>query len=363
MLGVAIVALYAAATAVAVDRGRPPGAGELLARAQDFVRDARTVEVTGAGKLEGAGAATGDYYSHGEVVFPDRYHLVTSVLDTWFEELVVGHRAWVRTAVGRAELDDEQWVPLAGGDPGIVGPAAGFANIGPTAVRAFVLDAHDPEVASRSDGHAVLAVDSQGERLRLTMATGGRVERIGFGTTLNGAGFRGELRLARWDARQRIEPPPDADVDPTPGIDEEDVAAYRDAPLFQPRGIPDGWALDTATVVPADESVEDCDQVELDYLDPDDDENGYLTIYEMPPDCPDHTPIGGTPFTAGPHAGSYVEEDGELQAEIVIGGTLVQVQTDLPPSDLAIVLADLLPLDLGVTPAPLPGLGKAARPA
>ncbi len=123
---------------------------------------------------------------------------------------------------------------------------------------------------------------------------------------------------------------------------------------------PSGGVLDFADVIPAEDTLEECDQVEVDYIDPDDEEAGYLYLFQLPVTCADpKPPAGAQPFRAGANRGwiTVDPEDG-VQAQLVVGRTVLQADTDLVPAELARVLAQLVPLDFSVTPAGIPGLGR-----
>src|SRR3954465_7273319 len=64
----AIAAIYVGDVVVAIDRGGPPSAGELLGRARRFADDARTMRFTAAIDTDGSKSS-----ATGVVVFPDRY--------------------------------------------------------------------------------------------------------------------------------------------------------------------------------------------------------------------------------------------------------------------------------------------------
>ena len=164
-----------------------------------------------------------------------------------------------------------------------------------------------------------------------------------------------------WGDHVTVEPPAESEIDPTPDIDEEDLAAYHDAPLLQPVGVPEGWALDGAYVVWAEGGEVACDQAEIDYLDPRDEIQGYLYLAEMAAGCADlEPPPDSTPFVAGSARGWIESYDSEgVFAQIVVGPTVVEIDTDLSAASLARVLAELRPLDLTVEPEPIAGLTLA----
>ncbi len=167
-----------------------------------------------------------------------------------------------------------------------------------------------------------------------------------------------EVEYSGWGEPVTVEAPSDAEIDRTPWVEEEAIAGFLDVPLLQPRGIPEGWVLDYADVLPADEFDGACDQVEIDYISPDD-EFGYLYLYQSDIDCADtEAPSESEPFVAGSNRG-WIEADAEYGytfAQIVVGRTVIEADTDLSPEALARVLSQLRTLDFTVEPDPIPGL-------
>ncbi|HEX7275953.1 MAG TPA: hypothetical protein VF244_01130, partial [Acidimicrobiales bacterium] len=167
-----------------------------------------------------------------------------------------------------------------------------------------------------------------------------------------------DMEYSGWGEPVTIEAPSDTEIDRTPWVEEEVIADFLDVPLLQPRGIPEGWVLDYADILPAGDYDEACDQVEIDYIDPDA-EDGYLYLYESDVDCADtEAPPDSEPFTAGSNRG-WIEADedgGYAFAQIVVGRTVIEADTDLSPAALAQVLSQLRTLDFTVEPDQIPGL-------
>src|SRR5262249_55445278 len=114
---------------------------------------------------------------------------------------------------------------------------------------------------------------------------------------------------SKWGESVVIAAPTAAEIDATPDIKEEKVAAFKDAPLLQPAGLPKGWVLSGADVLSPDETTEHCPEVEVDYEDPTNQDSGYLTIYEFTPSCANPAaPPGASGFAAGPYRG-YAQVD------------------------------------------------------
>ena len=255
--------------------------------------------------------------------------------------------------------------------------AVAFDQFGrPTDIPRIVEAAHRPLVERRYDDATVLRCELRiddafirgGDQVdeatvELTVREDGQLERLLLRFSGDPGNGRLDYHLSDWGEPVQIEAPPEAEIDPTPEIDEEAVANFKDAPLLQPRAIPEGWEQTYATVLEADETEEDCRQVEVDYEDPDDPEDGYLYIYELPRACADlDPPRRSRPFRAGPNSG-WIDEDDEdgVRAQLVVGATVLQVDTDLDPAVLATVLSQLVPLDLNKPPTAQPGLTRRSR--
>ncbi len=419
VVGISAVAVFATSTSAAIVRVTrdEPTAEELLAEARRFVVEHKTVAFRATSRQEsslGSFGFTGEddeevprdqastmvnrAVIEGVAVDPDRTRVVTRSDGSVFESIVVGDETWVRYAGDEDELADRKWTDtgffdeafeeepsdgLFGGFGGFfafasdqesdvggltrlldrtVAPSVVSRNGDETVVRAG-LDPRDEEPSEVTERH-------QGT-LEITLADDGRPVRSVVEQSIEVEGgdefpsFRSDSRLEQefsaWGEPVDVEAPAEADVDRTPNIEEESIADFDDAPLLQPRGIPEGWVLDYADLVPADESDDGCEQVELDYIDPDDESYGYLYLYESASDCADtDAPPDSEPFTAGANRGWIESYDDEFTyAQIVVGGTVITVDTDLSPQSLARVLGQLRALDFSIEPDPIAGLESA----
>jgi hypothetical protein len=383
-----VVALAVAAAAQVVAGGAvvaartvwagPPPAEEVLARVQEVAVEAGTYRFEGDGRAEarfsesrpGRGTSTlVRYRLEGAGVGTDRTRFSYDSGDEKGEAIVVGSTAWVRwLAPDEGEVAGERWVEFALDEPGPYQAAV----VGTIPLLSYVAAAERPEVVSRDGGRTVLRTSVDDRKLRddegsatleLTIGPRSRLERIvvDHRRLLDGAlDVHLDVALSGWGEPVAVEPPPPEDVDRTPGIEEERVLAFRAAPLYQPRGIPEGWVLELADVIPAEDTVEGCEQVELDYTDPHDPEYGYLWLYQVPATCRGLvTPDGAQAFRAGAYRGwVLVDPEYGTFAQVTVGATVVQADTDLTSADLARVLGDLVPLDFAVAPQPLAGVGQ-----
>ena len=150
--------------------------------------------------------------------------------------------------------------------------------------------------------------------VEIEVLDGGEIQSIEQTTKGDGMESVSTIRFSDWGAAVRIAEPTADQVDPTPGLEEEAIAAWKGVSLYMPKAIPVGWALDYADVLPADDTVEGCEQVEIDIspvdVDFSADEFPYLWIYLLPTSCAeDFTGPGVKAFRAGPYSG-FVATDG-----------------------------------------------------
>ena len=214
--------------------------------------------------------------------------------------------------------------------------------------------------------------------VRLTHAPDGRLDGLEV-TTVAGEGEerssdRSTLRFSGWGDPVAVDAPDRASVDPTPGIDEEDLAAFRAFPVLAPATPPAGMVLEYATVTEEDAEEETCAAAELSYGsrapdgEPEDDEAvpAFLRVTVRSAACPwaDETGpfFGGSgdavPVQVGPHPGELRELrfPGEGPAEAMVNlqftvdGVTVSVDSDLPGEQVVAAMATVAPLDVDAQP-------------
>jgi hypothetical protein len=129
---------------------------------------------------------------------------------------------------------------------------------------------------------------------------------------------------------------PSADqLDPTPDIDEEELAAFADTPLVAPAAPPVGTQLRSVLVLPAERTLEGCPQVQLVYADGADVDN--LVVFLLPQTCAlayDDTPYDQT------YGGLPSRFDGY---EVLFGTTVVQLDGTLREPEFEVVAESLQP--------------------
>ena len=394
---VATVALVVVLVVLVAAEDPPPSARELLDRTQAFVDDAETVEYRGASafSVEEGDESEGGLFSFTERVtfevgaeLPDRARLVaTSAFDGEgfvSEAVYVDDHVYTREAADEDGLDDEMWLL----DDEYAAVAFG-ATIAPLDLAGVIDDVSAPRVLARARGRVLLRVGvdfadvvpdqlsvSYGEispvagaarpvvvepdgPMDLIVTEDGRLEALRV-SVVAAYGLTTAMRIefTSWNGDVEIDEPDEDDVDETPGIDEEVIADYDDTALYQPVALPEGWLLDTAYILGEDETTSGCEEVNTffadeEYLDPQSNVfEGYLDIYQFPVTCLNGDLGDGDPFVAGQYTGVVTElEDGSYEVvRILVGETVVEVDTDLSLEDLAVILAELEPLDVESPP-------------
>jgi hypothetical protein len=224
--------------------------------------------------------------------------------------------------------------------------------------------------------------------IRLAHAPDGRLDELTI-TTESGKGDdrsvdRETLTFSAWGEPAEIDLPAPSDLDLTPGIEEEDIGAFRSFPLLAPRVPPDGFVLQDASVEQEDTETETCESVALLYgprLGPEDDGLGgtrppFLEVTLKSPSCEwldegiryygDEGPAEPLPVGAyqaelfrSEEDGSFLGRTGALHVRLTVGQTLIDAYSNLPVDQMVAALASLGPLDLAGQPidrhSPPPG--------
>lgn len=333
----------------------PPSAATALARARRFLEQAESVEYRGAQALEFEDDTTERTTFHEEAAFPDRSHSLAVYEDSAFEAIAVDGLLYSRDAADRDALAGAAWAEAEGEAGFFVLPAP------PQDLPELLAGARRPRLRGRGDDTTIirLTVDEIEPDLLLSVADDGRPVSLGYASDDEFVSEVVKIEFERWNGDVDIEEPDASDIDPTPLIDDEAVAAYDDAPLYQPRVIPEGWVLDSATVLPDFATTDDgdpCETVMLFFLEPDDAE-GYLSLYEAPTECVLPRPQRAEDFSAGSNDGWIADEGEFLEGTLIVDGTMLQFDTDLAPEALSVLLGDLVPLDLAKPPPAILELG------
>ena len=376
------VGLTAAGLTVLLTRDDEATPQELLEAARTSADAAKNVSFTGRLRIESEDPEEGGSFIDrvtikGSARLPNNARYTVEGSGFASEVIALGEVFYTRDAEKASDLEAKKWAETDLGEDdarsGVIRDegGAGEADLAdPVGLLRTLHAATDPVLVRRSkqsttiratvDPKRAYSADLAGEvtsaTIELTLRDEKQIDRAVLTAKGDGGSVTADYEFADWGKPVDVAAPSRADLDPTPGLEEEDIAAYKRAKLYQPRGIPAGWVLDAAGVLPREVTVEDCEQVEIDYIDPDDPDAGYLTLYQLPKSCADlDAPRGSQPFRAGRYLGFVEEDAGGALAQIVVGETVVQAETDLPVDGLARILADLIPLDLAVEPIELTG--------
>ena len=148
--------------------------------------------------------------------------------------------------------------------------------------------------------------------------------------------------------------PSAADLDATPWVNEQDLAAFDGASPLGLSRIPEGWDMAGAYVTP-DPSGGACPSATVDYTNLDDPVGQFLWIDVMAPGCV--PPPEGDAVEVPGFSGAVAEEpDGTRWGVVSSSDADVMFSTDLSVADLHVVLANLGPLDPAAVPEPLAGI-------
>ena len=167
-----------------------------------------------------------------------------------------------------------------------------------------------------------------------------------------------ELTFEDWNGGLTVAIPTGDEVDPTPWVEEEEIRAVRVTPVA-PTAVPAGWTP-MVTVMAMDEyrgeGGADCDVLDLSYDEPlpadaleepeamFEYESGYVWLYQSTLDCA--LAADDTPFEPGGPAGLPHRSPDHASTEVLVGDTAVEVDSSLPPDELAALLASLAPVDV-----------------
>jgi hypothetical protein len=149
-----------------------------------------------------------------------------------------------------------------------------------------------------------------------------------------GAPIRVQVNYEFVELEPIVAPSPEL-IDPTPYIDEEDLAAFADTPLVAPATPPTGMALRSVLVLSTEQTLEGCPQVQLEYAD--DTGLDALVIYLLPQDCAEA--FDGAPFDET-YGGLPSRFSG---AEVLHDTTVVQLTGTLQEPEREAVAASLQP--------------------
>jgi len=268
-----------------------------------------------------------------------------------------------------ASFAEEMLVPVLGGlylgGYGSQGDAA--VSLIPGGFGAAFGSFEDAEVVAEDAGGLTLRATRSlppeaAERVGLTLPPG-RVELVldadrrptVLRVTVEGATatHRSEVRFSDWGAAIDIGVP-DGEIDETPWLDEEALAEARvGVTPLAPTALPEGWVIVGIDAYGAEDADErdagTCPRLDVwlgpalapDQLDLGED---YLDLSLTTRACAETE--DDTPFAPGAYGDLLVRHDDIGLVQVLVGETVVEVDTSLGDAELAAVLASLQPFDL-----------------
>lgn len=355
-----VVVLLAVLAYVALDRLDRPGrasgsasteADQLLARARSYVAARQTVRWNHGQTVSVQGGGTPrDFAVSGtlESVLAKSVHETTKSESTatTSETLSIGTDQWIR--VGPTDkIAEVKWRPVE--VPTTFDESRALADM-LVRVRAPVIEARNGDtVVLRTEAlpteYFFVPFGSRLEtrRLRITMVTSGEVRGLEAQGAARDITYRYTAGDLRWDERFELAPPPDAALDPTPNIDEEQLGAFKDATVLVPGELYLGWQLASATVLDPLLTEEKCAQAQVSFANPA--TGDQLDVFSLPVSCRSERSRDARDVTVGGNQGWIGTKNGDTFAELVVGDTRVQFRTSLPPDQLLALLNRIVPFD------------------
>jgi hypothetical protein len=378
-----------------------------LGRARSFAYRG-TVHATERSSLRPGSLVGDDVDVEGAVLLPHsitRERAVAPEGGPAVDTLTSGSTAWSRSASSRSELAGAPWERVAWTEPEGVPPSAPnpeslrSGRLGIALVVDLLRAAQD-----RRPGPA----DADGNQRLLATVPADQHRRAQFGdlagaevaVVLDDAGDVSDVRLTAGPADDRgveahlaierlgatdLFTPADVGGPPRSAVDASGLAAVG-LDLFEPSGLPAGWALVDARPTRSapgvrcelgvgaggcESSVEGCPQLGLDYVDLTAVSGGELSLTVASTGCLDEpgaeVHVGTAPgipgiesFEAGRFVGWAEELPGFTSGAVADGDTTVTFRTDLAAADARAVLATLVPFDAATEPAVLSGVPSSS---
>src|SRR5581483_5539430 len=326
-----------------------------LAQVRHFVTSERTAHFTGTSTWKSGTPAgqVGDHYEHtsralGVLALPDRSHWTEDMGDAAYETIVGPEGVFERDADTMAGLAREQWkqypnepnepqqVPAtppptpapdssSGADSGggimITEAGGALSALGAPAEFTQALDhmtgltrVNDHVIRGTLDLSSLHMPADAGPPPNVTIEiasdTNGRLEQIVAdmsGTTpAESYSAHTEMRFTQWGSPVDVTVPNADNVDKTPDVDEDSLAAFTAAPILVPGNLPSGYELTSGSTTDAGDGS-DCAEADLTYGDPsqaasspDAPDATDINITITPSSC-DTSPAEGDPVTVGGH--------------------------------------------------------------
>jgi hypothetical protein len=275
------------------------------------------------------------------------------------ETLISGATVWTRSAASAGGLDAAPWAVHPGaieaGDmldmrlvAHLITTAGDPRGEAPDAAGRRVIRATLP---TRDDGRGNL-LPLGGADVLLSLDDAGNVAHLVVTWPPHEAQLILDVEISGHNQPQAIAPPDRGPVALRRTVPVEALAAEGVRPLELAR-VPPGWRLTGAWVEREATPRAECSALTLVYRDPAAGSGEYLRLLQSPQGCGVLTDTTGEPqpLVVGSFEGSYVESSTETAGALFDGTTAIRFQTDLPPDDVAALLASLRPFDPDADPA------------
>jgi hypothetical protein len=299
----------------------------------------------------------------GDMQDPKHVRMVTHSGDGFEELILSGADLFARRAPSGALLHDEPFgkFSLNEAGPSVVADGASAADF-----AAVLATATDPVKAGRAGDRTTLRlrVDPRKAFNGMVAQAVGKItativvtddgDLVSMRERVRGDSLDMSIGLTfvDWGTRVLVATPAADNVDLTPLIEEERIAAYSASSKYMPKTLPNGWGLNEASAIAAGEDI-DCDEVLLSYTPEADDPDAYVDIYEVPTACAGD--LQGEPVQFGPYRGILANDDDGTYLEFQIDAkTALQIETNASTDVVERLVEELVPLDLGVTPPTAP---------
>lgn len=310
------------------------------------------------------------------VADPETYHLQFSEPGAFDEQIRVGEQTWFRFGSDESSIDSTQWTELPAEEGTTVGGLTEFSLTpggaeeiqglggadlaGDALVEVLITAPHllvdveevgpgetdlEPEIPE-DIANALDRLDVDEPELQLEVVVEDKVL-VSASLEIDSPGTSYELDVTYSDhgevTAEDVVEPTASEIDATPWLHEEALAAVADIELLAPASPPAGLVLVGAQVVPAALTLEGCEQVQLDYDVPPGEPVGdrFLTLFLLPKPCA----VGFDPTEFDQILGGHPSRfDGY---EVLVGGTVVQLgASETLAAEIDAVAASLTPVAL-----------------
>jgi hypothetical protein len=378
-LGVGLMMVAAAVSVTAPDQVRVPvgGAGgdgrdpaELFAHAAEVLTEAGTFRFDGTWVFTDVNDEPhpppyfdpdpDDSELSGDVELPGKLRQVTDSAIGYDVETVISAQSgdpalWQRFTAYPGQLERRPWaeeeaVPICDLSQlpewltGVTDPVLqGTDPVGRRIVQgALAPQLVDEELGPSAAVEIALTVDDDGTPRSVDLEVRGPV-RVS----------REHVRLLDIGAELSVDPPGEAERDPTPTVAEEDLALFAGPTPLGLAGAPADWSLQDARVAPYTNAG--CTAAVVMYGPG---ENDFMRVFTTDGACAEGFPAPGEPMEVAGFHGTAGMDDNDIYAGTLISGDVgLSFRTTLGEEDARRVLETVVPFDPSAEPQPIDGTG------